>query len=72
MADAAAREFNSRAPIGTIVRYWRGLREGDGRRGRTRSIAYIASSGDAVVFIEGCSGYVALTHVDLLDVDDNG
>lgn len=62
-AETAARHFNESHPVGGLVRYWKGLRQGDGTVGKTRSEAYVTDSGDAVVFIEGVSGYVALTHV---------
>jgi len=62
----SAAQWNAAYPVGTEVRYWTGLREGDGRTGATRSEAYDAPGGHPVVFIEGCAGYVALTHVDAL------
>ena len=55
--------FNERIPVGTEVEYWRGIREGEGRRGKTRSEAQVLSGHTAVVWIEGCSGCVALSHV---------
>lgn len=65
-AEAAVAAFNAKAPIGTPVRYWKGLREGDGAEGTVRSEAYVSASGDPVVFIHGCSGYMALSHVEVL------
>lgn len=59
--DAAA--WNRKHPVGTSVRYWRGVREGTGADGRTRSEASVLG-GTAVVWITGCSGCIALTHVD--------
>jgi hypothetical protein len=51
--------------VGTSVRYWRGLKEGDpSGSGATRSPAE-ARGDDAVVFIEGCSGFVYLSHVEV-------
>lgn len=67
--EVAAHKFNRQFPVGTLVDYWRGAREIDGveltpsGRGRTRSKATVLSGHSAVVWIEGCSGCVALTHV---------
>ncbi len=62
-AEKAARSFNAMHPLGTKVRYWRGKREGLGSEGITRSEAYVTDSGEAVLFIEGCSGFIALSHI---------
>lgn len=62
-AQRMADLFNQVCPIGTPVRYWRGALEGPGAEGRTRSEAE-ERYGVAVVFIEGCSGFVALSHVE--------
>lgn len=59
--------FNRQYPIGTKVRYWRGIREGAGLEGFTKSEAAILGGHSAVVWIAGCSGCIALTHVEPLD-----
>ena len=64
----AVDEFNDRFPIGTPVEYWPGVREGDGRRSRTRSKARVLSGHTAVVWVDGQGGCIALTHVEP-DVD---
>jgi hypothetical protein len=56
--------WNAKHPIGTAVRFWPGVKEGDGRLGATRSEAYVDSAGQAVVFITDYAGYVALSHVE--------
>ena len=58
-----AGRFNARYPIGTAVRYWTGVREGEGKLSHTRSIAEVLGGHTAVVWIEGESGCVALSHV---------
>lgn len=58
--------FNARHPVGTPVRYWRGLRAGAGAVSRTRSAATLMSD-HASVWIEGVSGSIALSHVEVLD-----
>jgi hypothetical protein len=64
-AQRAADAWNEAHPVGTSVRYWRGLKEGDpSGSGATRSPAE-ARGDDAVVFIEGCSGFVYLSHVEV-------
>ncbi|MCO5167898.1 MAG: hypothetical protein M9894_16260 [Planctomycetes bacterium] len=58
-----ARAWNARCPVGTPVRYWPGVREGEGRQGVTRSLAWVVS-GHASVLVTGQSGSVALSHVE--------
>lgn len=67
VARAAVERWNDDHPIGTPVRYWPGFREGDGRRGATRSTAFIAGKRDPepVVFVEGYAGWIALSHVEV-------
>jgi hypothetical protein len=58
-----AAKWNDRFPVGTVVRYWTSTRDGVGKVGKTRSEAEVMGGHTAVVWIEGCSGCVALTHV---------
>ncbi len=62
-AQKACAKWNTLFPVGTLVRYWRGLREGRGLVGKTRSSATVVC-GTAVVWIEGCCGCVAISHVE--------
>lgn len=56
--------FNQNYPLGTSVRYWKGYKEGDpSGYGVTRTEAQLLS-GRAVVWIEGCVGSIALSHVE--------
>ena len=55
--------FNNRVPVGYEVRYWKGLREGDGKVGKVSYPAQIMGGHTAVVYISGV-GAVALTHVE--------
>jgi hypothetical protein len=58
--------FNEANPVGTIVRYWRGVYEGEpSGTGPTRNAAFLNNNDVPAVFIEGCSGYMALTHVEV-------
>lgn len=63
-ARAEAAAFNVAHPIGTPVRYWPFLREGDGITGKTRSEAWVPPSGTAMVLCTGRAGGIALTHVE--------
>jgi hypothetical protein len=64
-ADVIA--FNEVVPEGTMVRYWRGAREGEpSGTGRTRCPAQVLSGHTAVVWIEGFRGCVALSHVEVI------
>lgn len=56
--------WNRAYPVGTMVQYWRGAKEGEPTgTGATRTEAR-DFYGQPVVWIEGCSGCVALTHVE--------
>jgi hypothetical protein len=57
--------WNARHPIGTPVRYWPGVREGDGREGVTRSEAWLVC-GHASVLVSTYTGGIALTHVEVV------
>lgn len=62
--EAAA--FNARAPIGTRVRYWRGVRQGaPSGEGTVRHPAMVQSD-HASVWITGCAGSIALSHVEVV------
>lgn len=65
-ADAEAEGWNKKHPVGTPVRFWPGVREGDGRLGATRSAAWRLCD-HASVLVTGYSGGIALTHVEPLD-----
>lgn len=62
-----AKDFNRCYPVGTRVRYWRGAREGQGLIGFTRYPAEVLGGHTPVVWICGCSGCIALSHVEPLD-----
>lgn len=68
MAAKAEREvaaFNTKHPVGTRVRYWRGVREGaPSGEGPTHHPASVLGGHTAVAWIEGCSGCIALSHVE--------
>ena len=69
--EKAAAKWNQRFPVGTRVHYWSVLPDARGRGGKakytvTRSEAYVLSGHTAVVFVEGVSGCVALSHLDPL------
>jgi hypothetical protein len=64
--EKKAREFNRLFPVGTRVRYWKGAREGRGKESVTRSEASVLSGHTAVVWLEGVSGAIALSHVEPL------
>jgi hypothetical protein len=57
-------KFNDQFPVGTKVRYWRGVREGIGKEGVTNHAATLLSGHTAVAWIDGCSGCVSLSHVE--------
>lgn len=58
--------FNQTYPIGTGVRYWAGLKVGEGKRSTTRSQAQLLGGHTAVVWVKGEAGCIALSHVLVL------
>lgn len=62
-AERAVAEWNAKHPVGTLVKYWPGVRQGEGKQGRTRSEASILC-GEPCVWIEGARGGVSLSHVE--------
>lgn len=64
-AKALVEKWNAAHPAGTAVRYWKGVRGGEpSGTGPTRGAAFVVSGPMPVVFVDGCSGYLALTHVE--------
>ncbi|MFA5123023.1 hypothetical protein [Zavarzinia sp.] len=58
--------FNLKHPVGTLVRYWRGAREGQpSGEGPTTYAAELMGGHTGVVWIEGCRGCIALSHVEV-------
>ena len=62
----AVVDFNHYTPIGSPVRYWAGVHEGDGKQSRTRTAAHLLSGHTPVVWVEGEASCLALTHVEVL------
>lgn len=58
-------EFNALHEVGAPVRYWPGVREGDGIESVTRSEAWLMGGHSPVVMIEGYPGGIALSHVEV-------
>lgn len=62
-------QWNRYHPVGTLVRYWRMDRRGEpSGTGKTRSRAWLLGGHSAVVLIEGTSGGIALSHVDVVSI----
>jgi hypothetical protein len=59
-------KWNKTFPIGTLVRYWTGRRDGIGKESKTTSEAQVLGGHTAVVWVEGYAGCVALSHVEPL------
>ena len=57
--------FNACHPVGTLVRYWKGVRGERKPSGVTRTVtrAFVLSGHTPVVWVEGETGCVALTHL---------
>ncbi len=68
--QAAVDAWNAKHPIGTSVKYWRGARgraEAASEVGPMSSPAELLGGHTPVVWIEGCSGAIALSHVEAID-----
>lgn len=61
---SVCEQFNADHPVGTLVTYWTGMREGQGKASRTRSEASVLGGHTAVVWVEGHSACIALSHVE--------
>jgi hypothetical protein len=62
---AAVDTWNALHPIGTRVWFWPGTRKGPASQGTTRSHAIVDRGGQAVVFIDGFAGCIALENVQV-------
>ena len=62
--EAAA--FNQRAPVGTRVRYWLGVRQGPPSGEGTVRHPAVVMSDHASVWITGCVGSMSLSHVEVV------
>lgn len=60
-----AEQFNKHWPVGTTVRYWTGLREGEGKLSRTRTAASVLGGHTAVVWVEDEPDCIALSHIEV-------
>lgn len=65
-AMTVAVEWNRRHPVGTPVRYWTGMRKGDGVASRTRYVASVMGGHTPVVWVDGHPACIALSHVEPL------
>lgn len=65
-AKANCFDWNAKHPAGTPVSYEEIFGRGETHRTKTSGEAFV-SSGEAVVFIEGVSGYVSLEHCTVVD-----
>lgn len=65
-AARAAVQFNKQHPVGTRVRYWKGPRQDHPPCGETTtaSEASVLGGHTAVIWLDGVSGCIALTHVE--------
>lgn len=63
-----ADAWNAANPVGTVVRYWRGVREGaPSGTGPTYHKATILSGHTVVAWITGCSGCITVSHVEAVE-----
>lgn len=65
--ELIVENWNLKHPVGTKVRFWTFLREGEGKHGVTWTAASMLGDHTPCVYIRDCSGKnvgaVALTHV---------
>ncbi len=64
MAARKAEAFNRRYPLGTLLRFWRGVREGEPSGvGELYNPATVVSE-QVVAWIKGTTGCIAISHVE--------
>ncbi len=63
-ARRAVERFNNNVQVGGSVRYWTGLREGEGKQGTLRAPAFVCLSGYPVAFVNEHRAYILLTHIE--------
>lgn len=67
----AVATFNDANPVGTMVKYWRMDRRGEPSGiGHTRCEAVLLAGHTPVVWIDGCSGCIALSHVEVMSDEE--
>ena len=65
--ERVVAKFNRANEIGTPVRYWLGAKSGSpSGTAKVRGPAFLAGGHTPVVWLVGVSGYVALTHVEVI------
>lgn len=60
-AKAACFDWNNKHPDGALVSYESIIGRGETHRAKTNGAAFVSSC-EAVIFIDGVSGYVSLEH----------
>lgn len=71
-ASTEVQRFNAEHAIGTKVRYWSGVRVGQGKTGVTTSEAFLLGGHTPVVMIDTSRSCVALTHVSVRPTETTG
>jgi hypothetical protein len=71
-ADAKAKAFTAANPVGTLVRFWPGVRAGEGRESAIRSDAWALLSGHVIVCVEAYPGGIDIGHVEPIAVPQEG
>jgi len=56
--------------IGTIVKYWKGVKSGE-PSGTGKVVCVGDICGEDVVWIKGCRGCVSMTHIEVLTPNNN-
>lgn len=69
-AQSHATVWNRDVPVGTPVRYWPGSVDDEGVVSKTRSEAWVVCARYAVVQVEGKSGCIDLSHVKVIEQDE--
>jgi hypothetical protein len=59
--------WNQAHPVGTPVRYWPGAKTGEGLKSKTRTAAWLLSSGAAVVSVDDYAGGIWLAHIEVIE-----
>lgn len=70
--NPVVENFNRDNMVGAFVRYWTGFREGKGKVSTTRSVAQMLGGHTLVVWVDGESSCIYLTHVEPIPHQPDG
>jgi len=62
--ESIVNRFNQKNPIGTPVRFWTGVKEGEGKLSKLRAPAEVFGGHTPVAWVDDHGACIALTHIE--------